>query len=131
MSGRRLQPRHACAASWLVGFLVTVTAAGAEPWACEFTVECIAGETCSESDFDVEILAADHEGLLFLSSLVGDVPVDRLTEAGTLPAAYASAGHDGPSEMLTIAADGTALMSAHILDGATMSVTYFGACEEF
>ena len=102
----------------------------AEPWACSFTVECIAAEGCSDSAFDVEVIAADHEGALFLSTVTGDSRVTRLTERDALPATYASAGADGLAELLTIEADLTALMSFHIFDGAAAAVTYFGTCEE-
>jgi hypothetical protein len=34
------------------------------------------------------------------------------------------------AELLTVEADGTAIMSVHIFDGAAMAVTYFGTCEE-
>jgi len=106
------------------------TTALAEPWSCSFTVECIAAETCGESGFEVELIAADHEGALFLSTLTGDTRVTRLTERDALPATYASAGENGLAELLTVETDGTALMTVHIFDGAAMAVTYFGTCEE-
>jgi hypothetical protein len=101
----------------------------AEPWACEFTVECIAGDGCDVSGYEIEVLAADHEGQLFLSSVVGDTPVTRLTAEDALPASYASAGSSGLAEMVTVEADSTALMTAHIFDGSARAVTYFGTCE--
>jgi hypothetical protein len=60
-------------------------AAQAEPWACSFTVECVASETCGESAFEVELIAADHEGELFLSTVTGDSRVTRLTETAPCP----------------------------------------------
>lgn len=105
-------------------------AAMAEPWDCTFTVECVAAETCGESAFEVQVIAADHAGELFLSTLTGDSRVTRLTEASALPATYASAGRDGLAELLTVETDGTAIMSVHVFDGAAMAVTYFGTCEE-
>jgi hypothetical protein len=105
-------------------------AAHAEPWACTFTVECVASEPCGESAFAVEVIAADHAGDLFLSTVTGDSPVARLTDPGALPATYASAGILGLAELLTVETDGTALMSVHIFDGGAMAVTYFGTCEE-
>jgi hypothetical protein len=104
--------------------------AQAEPWACSFTVECVAAEPCGESAFDARVIAADHAGELFLSTVTGDSRVARLTAPGALPATYASAGRDGLAELLTIEADLTALMSVHIFDGAAGAVTYFGTCEE-
>jgi hypothetical protein len=102
----------------------------AEPWDCSFTVECVASEACGESAFEVQVIAADHAGDLFLSTVTGDSRVTRLTETDALPATYASAGRDGLAELLTVETDGTAMMSVHIFDGAAMAVTYFGTCEE-
>jgi len=102
----------------------------AEPWACSFTVECVASEPCGESAFEVEVIAADHAEELFLSTVTGDSRVTRLTATGALPATYASAGAAGLAELLTVEADGTALMSVHVFDGSAMAVTYFGTCEE-
>ena len=115
----------------LLGSLLISLAAPvvAEPWACEFIVECVAGIGCEASGYEIEILAADHEGQLFLSSVMGDTPVTRLTPDGALPASYASAGPPGLAEMVTVEADSTALMTAHIFNGVAMAVTYFGTCE--
>jgi len=104
-------------------------AASAEPWHCDFTVECAAGGTCSEASHAARIIAADHEGRLFLSTVTGDTPVDRLTAPDTLPATYAGAGRGGLATLLTVEADGTALMTLHIFDGAARAATYFGTCE--
>jgi hypothetical protein len=109
---------------------LTPAAALAEPWDCRFTVECVAAEACGESAFEVQVIAADHAGELFLSTVTGDSRVTRLTERGALPATYASAGRDGLAELLTVETDGTAIMSVHIFDTAAMAVTYFGTCEE-
>jgi hypothetical protein len=105
-------------------------AAAAEPWACSFTVECVAGEACGESAFDAQVIPADHAGDLFLSSVTGDSPLTRLTAEDARPATYASAGLDGLAELLTIEVDLTALLTVHIFDGAARSATYFGTCEE-
>jgi hypothetical protein len=105
-------------------------AAGAEPWDCRFTVECVATESCGEAAFSVQVIPADHAGELFLKTITGNSPVTRLTEAGALPATYASAGARGLAELLTVEADRTALMSVHMFDGAAAAVTYFGTCEE-
>lgn len=112
-----------------VGLSLAGTEANAEPWACEFTVECVAGEPCDAAAYQITILAADHEGRLFLSSVVGDAPITRLNPDAAPPVSYASAGRNGLAEMITIEADSTALMTAHIFDGSPMAVTYFGTCE--
>jgi hypothetical protein len=102
----------------------------AEPWDCVFTVECLASEGCDETALEVQVIAADHAGDLFLSTVTGDSPVARLTDAGALPATYASAGRDGLAELLTIEGDLTAIMTVHLFDGIAAAITYFGTCEE-
>jgi hypothetical protein len=114
----------------LLAALPAPPAAIAEPWACTFTVECVAAGDCGQSGFEIEVIAADHAGELFLSTVTGDSRLMRLTDPGALPATYASAGADGLAELLTVEADRTALMSVHIFDGAAAAVTYFGTCEE-
>ncbi|MEM7722289.1 MAG: hypothetical protein AAF376_07930 [Pseudomonadota bacterium] len=101
----------------------------AEPWDCHFTVECIASEACDAAAFEVTIIAADHEGQLFLSTVTGNSPLTRLTDQGDLPATYASAGRDGLAELLTVEADFSALLTLHIFDGSAQAATYFGTCE--
>jgi hypothetical protein len=113
-----------------LAMLLLALPAQAEPWACTFTVECIASEACGESAFEVEVIAADHADELFLSTVTGDSLLTRLTAEGELPATYASAGRDGLAELLTVEADRTALMTLHVFDGSAAAVTYFGTCEE-
>ncbi len=108
---------------------LTASAALAEPWHCDFTVECQAAAGCADAAYAAEIIAADHEGQLFLSTATGTSPVQRLTDRGTLPASYASAGQAGLAELLTVEADGTALMTLHIFDETAQAATYFGTCE--
>ncbi|QBY00303.1 hypothetical protein E2K80_05755 [Rhodophyticola sp. CCM32] len=119
------------ASAALLGPLLGLAAAPcqAEPWACAFTVECIAGEACLAAAYEVDILAADHEGRLFLSSIVADTPATRLTAEKARPASYAGISGDGLAEMITIRADSTARMTAHMFDGPAMAITYFGTCE--
>ena len=104
--------------------------AAAEPWDCLFTVECLAAEGCEEIGLEVQVIAADHAGELFLSTVTGDSPVARLTDPGAMPATYASAGRDGLAELLTIEGDITAILTVHIFDGTAAAITYFGTCEE-
>jgi hypothetical protein len=105
------------------------TAAAAEPWACTFTAECTAGGACAAVSVQLQVIAADHAGELFLTSAMGDSPIARLTDPGALPATYAGAGRDGIAELLTIEADLTALLTLHIFDGAAAAATHFGTCE--
>ncbi|MBF9058625.1 hypothetical protein HKCCSP123_05460 [Rhodobacterales bacterium HKCCSP123] len=104
--------------------------ASAEPWDCVFTVECLAAGDCEGSALEVQVIAADHAGDLFLSTVTGASPVARLTGTGALPATYASAGRDGLAELLTIEGDHTAILTVHLFDGAAAAITYFGTCEE-
>ena len=102
----------------------------AEPWSCTFTVECIAAEACNESHYSFDILAADHEGQLFLSSVASNTPVLRLGIAKDTPITYVTTATDKLVELITINPDGTAVMTAHAFDERTTAVTYFGTCEE-
>jgi hypothetical protein len=102
----------------------------AEPWHCRFTVECAASLGCEAVGFDARLIAADHAGELFLSTTMGDSPIIRLTPQGVLPASYAGTSRSATAELVTIAADRTAIMSLHIFDGEATAITYFGTCEE-
>ena len=109
---------------------LAATPALAEPWACDFTVECTMSEGCETSVFQAQVIAADHAGDLFLRTNVGASPLTRLTPDATLPASYAGAGRTGIAELLTIETDLTALMTLHIFDGTAAVLTYFGTCED-
>lgn len=98
----------------------TALPVAAEPWSCNFTAECIAGEPCEQTDWDLDIIAADHEGQLFASSIFGDAIVNRISPAQSSPMAYA-----GADQLITIAETGTATLSTH----AGIAITYFGNCE--
>ena len=102
----------------------------AEPWHCRFTVECAASLGCEAAGFDARLIAADHAGELFLSTAMGDSPIIRLTPQGVLPASYAGSSRSATAELVTIAADRTAIMSLHLFDGEATAITYFGTCEE-
>ncbi|WP_166486107.1 hypothetical protein [Jannaschia sp. CCS1] len=99
----------------------------AEPWACRMTVQC-ENYDCFAIDDLYEVIAADHAGDLFLTSPAGDRPVTRLRDQGSLPAAYATAGSHAIGELLTITADGQAIMSIHGSDGPARTITVFGTC---
>ena len=101
----------------------------AEPWACDFTVECDLTDGCDSAGFTAQVIAADHAGDLFLRTALGASPVTRLTADAALPATYAGAGRDGIAELLTIEGDSTAILSLHIFDGSAAVLTYFGTCE--
>jgi hypothetical protein len=99
----------------------------AEPWTCQMTVIC-QNLDCHPVDDTYQIIAADHAGDLFLTSPAGDHPVTRLTPRDTLPAAYAGAGHATLGELITILADGRALLSIHGYDGPARTTNVFGTC---
>lgn len=86
----------------------------AEPWSCEITVECYAGLACVATDRPMEIIAADHEGQLFLASASDAVALTRITGQ-----AYA-----GAHLLVTISPDGAAQISHH--DDAV--IISFGHC---
>lgn len=92
------------------------------------TVQCENLECFSIND-TYNIIAADHAGELFLSSLAGDRPVVRLDPGNTSAAAYASAGDHAIGELLTITQDGLATVSIHGSDGPARTITVFGTCE--
>lgn len=96
----------------------------AEPWACGFTVECIAGESCEATAYDMEVIAADHEGQLFFSSLTADTPVAWHTQTRDGRSIYS-----GPSQLLTILTDGSATLSVHARGEGITALSYFGTCE--
>lgn len=101
----------------------------AEPWACVFTVECLAAGACEESGWQARVIAADHAGDLFLETVTGASPITRLTPPGALPATYASAGRDVLAELLTIETDSTAILTVHLFDETAAAITHFGTCE--
>lgn len=102
----------------------------AEPWQCDFTVECALATGCDSASFSAQVIAADHADELFLTTALGESRVFRLTAEATLPASYAGAGQIGTAELLTIEADLTAILSVHLFDDAAVSLTYFGTCAE-
>lgn len=101
--------------------------AAAEPWGCVLTVEC---DTlgCASIDATLDVIAADHEGQLFLVSPEGDRPVVRLGRADDPTAAYAGTSSATPGELLTIAPDGRATLTRHGGGGALRTTTAFGTC---
>ena len=108
--------------------LLLATPAAAEPWACALNVRC---DTlgCAAIDAALDVIAADHEGRMFIVSTEGDRPVTRLSRAGTRPAVYAGTGDQTFAELLTITMDGQATLSSHGADGAARTSTSFGTCE--
>ena len=86
-----------------------------EPWACSFTVRCLVGHGCDAADLALEIIAADHEGQLFLRS-----PAEAHPAVTLGPRAYAA-----QDQLLTITPEGTATLSQH----REAIATYFGTCE--
>lgn len=100
----------------------------AEPWTCQMTVQC-ENIDCFAIEDTYDIIAADHAGELFLTSPAGDRPVTRLSQPGQSPAAYASGGTHAIGELMTITADGQAMMSIHGSDGPARIITVFGTCE--
>lgn len=95
-------------------------------YTCVFTVECIAAGDCAPADRRAEIGISGEDTWIFLSETSGPLPAVRLSGHG--PAQPFGALGTGPaSALLTIEADGTALMSQH--PGGGGAITYFGTCE--
>lgn len=90
------------------------TAAAAEPWSCDITVECYAGLSCTSVARLLEIIVADHEGQLFLTSNTETLALTRLTAN-----AYA-----GAHMLITIEPDGATQIS--VQDDAI--ILSFGHC---
>ena len=103
--------------------------AHAEPWACEMSVAC-QNIDCSPIEDRYEVIAADHEGQLFLTSPAGDHPVTRLSRRGEVPAVYAGAGPAALGQLLTIIEDGRAVLTLHGYDGPARTTTIYGTCTE-
>lgn len=110
-----------------LALLLLASQATAEPWTCWMTVQCD-NIDCFAIDDTYTVIAADHEGQLFLTSPVGPRPATRLSPPGTLPAAYGAAGPQAVGELLTIAGDGAAIYTAHGGDGPARTRTVFGTC---
>lgn len=91
------------------------------------TVQCDSLDCFAIND-PMEVIAADHEGRLFLTTSAGDRPITRLSREGTLPAAYGGAGTHAIGELLTITEDGEAILTSHGSDGPARTITVYGTC---
>ena len=93
---------------------------------CTFTRECLEEETCTDTDFQMEIRHDDTLGFLMetiAEEIDGLVFDNRANEAtSTLIGQTDTAYH-----MLTIRKDGEARYSVH-MEGP-MAITYIGKCE--
>lgn len=127
-SFRRGTPRiFRRALSYAMALALLPVGALAEPWGCEFTVSCVAGAACDALDpsIGIEVLPADHQGELFMVfALVTPVPVERLTPEDEPIARYTTG-----AEILTVAPDGRAAYSKHIVAGTLEAQTLLGTCE--
>lgn len=92
------------------------------------TVQC-ENLDCFAIEDTYEVIAADHAGELFLTSPAGTRPVARIRDRTDIPAAYASAGEHAIGELLTITADGQAIMTIHGSDGPARIISVFGTCQ--
>ena len=101
----------------------------AEPWACQMSVQC-QNLDCHPIDDAYALIAADHEGQLFLTSPAGDQPMERLTPRGNVPAAYGGAGDAALGQLLTIIEDGRAVLTIHGYDGPARTTTIYGTCAD-
>lgn len=99
----------------------------AEPFSCDFTVECRAGSGCAtlEAPVEFDVIAADHEGQLFFRFPFSAAAADRLSMPGSFPAQYTAL-----MALLTILEDGTAAYSKHIGVERLEALSYLGVCGE-
>lgn len=97
---------------------------------CSFARECVAGHACGAAAFDI-VLRPQGDGHRFtMESLTGTTHLHALTNPAERPFTLVAAGGVGLAELLTVEADGTALLSVHIFDETAQAVTYFGRCED-
>jgi len=126
------------AAVWL--FVMPVPAL-ASTIACQFSQECLSGETCSDTSFaatleaqgpqnltneagDIEITAAFGTMTTDAETIAGILSFDKDTAGINLFVSFpASAGH-----YLTLQPDGAAYYTTHIPE-AELAITYTGTCE--
>jgi hypothetical protein len=104
--------------------------ASAEPYRCDFTGECVAGQDCTESAYGIEISTLNHESQLYISRVISTTTTQQISLEGQFPRVYASSAEGGPTEMISINADNTALMTAHFTASGSFAVSYFGICED-
>lgn len=100
--------------------VASAASAGAEPWMCAFSVICTAGLECVPREATARIIAADHEGQLFLE-YQGDA---LLAEQLGSDLAYSARSPDGTA-LLSIGRDGTAWLTTHFAAASTL----FGSCQ--
>lgn len=95
-------------------------------YSCSFTVQCGAAGECGPADRSAEIGTTGSQTWIFLDDTAGPLPAVRLSGHGPSQP-FGVIGTGPAAALLTIYADGTALMSQHRdADGA---ITYFGSCE--
>ena len=92
----------------------------AEPWVCDFTVACTAGLPCEATRTPAELIAADHEGQLFVALDGVQYLARRLSDTST----YSAQGPDG-ALLLSIATGGAAWLTRH----GPQVTTFLGSCE--
>ncbi|MEL7026687.1 MAG: hypothetical protein AAGO57_05580 [Pseudomonadota bacterium] len=101
---------------------------------CRFDSECIAGEACVETAFDLTIETALIPGTLAAEGgfptddrIVTDAETIAVTWDGAGPALAAFGSTGSAFHLISIAPDGSARYSAHLPGPFTL--TYLGRCE--
>ncbi len=127
---KNLRPIHHLrpAPALLMAALLAAPAMAKQPdRSCHFDRECLQGEACAATDFNISIswpdeysfrITSDAESIdgLFLNDAGPETPI---TFMGT---------SQGAVHMITIAPDGKALYTAHMQ--GPFAATYLGQCEE-
>lgn len=97
---------------------------------CLFSVGCEAAGGCEPVEIATEIGMGENGVLAFLTVEAGGLRAETLSAPEATARVYALSDPANGARLITIHADGTALMSRHPADPADPAITYFGTCEE-
>ncbi len=102
---------------------------------CTFAIECMEGEDCMDSGFNLTVDTGLVPGSLVAEGgfptgdkILTDAETIDITWAGSGPALAAFGSSKAGFYMLSVAPDGAARYTAH-LPAAELSLTYIGGCE--
>ena len=128
------------AAALILAVVATpLSAQGIDVLACTFESECLMGEACAPSGYELtvvdgvpdssipdEVRGSVPRPFVALRGVAGDVPAYLMTDS---PEGRVWIGADGlDGHMLSVMADGTAIYTAQV-PSAELSLTYAGTCE--
>ena len=98
---------------------------------CHFSLECIAGEVCEQTDFDMDINLTEAADSALITIVTGSLSIvaETLDVTGFYNDSRYSVNGGGmfpATHMVTVGAEGNAVYTNHI--NSEMSITYTGAC---